>query len=143
MPADASTPGENTPAPRARAADPPHHPQPAPQSPHPPPPFAHPAEAEFARLLDFYRVAWRYEPTSFPVAWHGGRVTERFTPDFYLPEQDLYVELTTMRQELLAKKHRKIRKLRAARPDVNVLLVSRRDWAELLGRFGYGAVELT
>jgi hypoxanthine phosphoribosyltransferase len=106
-------------------------------------PFAHPAEAEFARLLDFYRIAWRYEPTSFPLAWEGERVTEMFTPDFYLPEHDLYVELTTMKQSLITRKHRKIRRFKEVYPDANVQLLTRRDYHELLARFGYAAVEIT
>ncbi len=106
-------------------------------------PFAHPAEAEFARLLDFYRIAWSYEPTSFPLAWEGERVTEMFTPDFYLPEQDLYVELTTMKQSLISRKHRKIRRFKEVYPDANVQLLTRRDYHELLARFGYAAVEIT
>jgi hypoxanthine phosphoribosyltransferase len=106
-------------------------------------PFAHPAEAEFARLLDFYRIAWSYEPTGFPLAWEGERVTEMFTPDFYLPEQDLYVELTTMKQSLITRKHRKIRRFKEVYPDANVQLLTRRDYHELLARFGYAAVEIT
>jgi hypoxanthine phosphoribosyltransferase len=31
--------------------------------------FAHASERQFARLLDFYQIDWRYEPTSFPIAW--------------------------------------------------------------------------
>ena len=105
--------------------------------------FAHPAEAEFARLMDFYRVKWDYEPTSFPLRQEGGRVVEMFTPDFYLPEHDLYVEVTTMKQSLITRKHRKVRRLREVHPEVNVVLLTRRDYYELLGRFGYGAVDIT
>ena len=105
--------------------------------------FAHPAEAEFARLMDFYRVKWAYEPTSFPLRWEGGRVAEMFTPDFYLPEHDLYVEVTTMKQSLITRKHRKLRRMREVHPDVNVVLLTRRDYYELLARFGYGAVDIT
>jgi hypoxanthine phosphoribosyltransferase len=105
--------------------------------------FAHPAEEEFARLLDFYRIVWQYEPTSFPLSWSGDRVTEMFTPDFYLPEQDLYVELTTMKQSLIQRKHRKLRRIREVYPEINIVLLTRRDYYELLARFGYGAVEIT
>jgi hypoxanthine phosphoribosyltransferase len=105
--------------------------------------FAHPAEDEFARLLDFYRVAWDYEPTSFPLNWDGDRVTEMFTPDFYLPEQDLYVELTTMKQSLIQRKHRKLRRIREVYPEINIVLLTRRDYYELLSRFGYGAVDIS
>ena len=58
-------------------------------------PFAHASEAELARLFDFYRIPWQYEPRSFPIAWNErGRPVEFFTPDFYLPEYDLYIEVT-------------------------------------------------
>lgn len=105
--------------------------------------FGHASEAEFAHLLEFYRIPWLYEPTSFPLRWDGDRAVELFTPDFYLPEQELYVELTTMKQSLIARKHRKLRRLKEVRPDVNVVLLTRRDYYELLARFGYGAVDIT
>lgn len=108
-----------------------------------PAPFAHPAEAEFAAFLDFFRIRWRYEPKSFPLRWRDGRIAEMFTPDFYLPEQDLFVELTTMRQALVTRKHRKVRRLHELYPNVNVVLMHRKAFHELLARFGYGAVEIT
>jgi hypoxanthine phosphoribosyltransferase len=143
-PADASTAARDHPLPAFAGlpAGPDLHP--APVVPFGRAPFAHPAEAEFARLLEFYRVAWEYEPTSFPVAWdRAGRATAFVTPDFYLPEHDLYVELTTMKQSLLSRKHRKLRKLREAHPDLSVVLLTRQDYHELLARVGYGAVEIT
>ncbi len=105
--------------------------------------FAHPAEAEFAAFLDFFRIAWEYEPHSFPLRWQDGRVVEQFTPDFYLPEQDLYVELTTMKQSLVTRKHRKVRRLKELYPHVNIVLLYRKDYHELLSRFGYGSVDIT
>ena len=108
-----------------------------------PAPFVHPAEAEFAAFLDFYRIRWQYEPKSFPLRWRDGRVAEMLTPDFYLPERDLYVELTTMRQALVTRKNRKIRRLQELYPNVNVVLVHRKAFHELLGRFGYGSVDIT
>ncbi|MFW6074652.1 MAG: hypoxanthine phosphoribosyltransferase [Chloroflexota bacterium] len=105
--------------------------------------FVHPAEVEFAAFLDFYRIRWIYEPRSFPLRWRDGRVAEMFTPDFYLPDQDLYVELTTMKQSLVTRKHRKIRRLQSIYPNVNVVLVHRKAFHELLGRFGYGAIDIS
>lgn len=107
------------------------------------PPFVHPAEVEFAAFLDFYRIRWQYEPKSFPLRWRDGRIAEMFTPDFYLPEQDLFVELTTMKQSLVTRKHRKIRRLKAMYPNVNITLVHRKAFHELLGRFGYGSIDIT
>jgi hypoxanthine phosphoribosyltransferase len=106
-------------------------------------PFAHPAEADFASFLDFYRIRWQYEPRSFPLRWRDGRIAEMFTPDFYLPERDVFVELTTMKQSLVTRKNRKIRRLRELYPNVNVMLVDRKAFHEILGRFGYGSVDIT
>ena len=104
--------------------------------------FAHPSEQEFARFLDYYRIRWQYEPVSFPVAWEGERVTEMFTPDFYLPEHDLYIEVTTMRQSLVTPKNRKVRLLRELYPEINVRLLYRKDYQQLLVQAGYGALEV-
>ncbi|MFQ5989736.1 MAG: hypothetical protein ACE5K9_07460 [Candidatus Methylomirabilales bacterium] len=99
--------------------------------------FANPSEEEFARILDFYQIEWQYEPKSFPLEWNGnGEVTESFTPDFYLPQFDLYIELTTLKQDLVTKKNRKIRKLRELYPTVNLKVFYGRDYRKLLERFG-------
>ena len=81
------------------------------------PRFANRAELECAKLLDYYGVPWDYEPTTFVLETDDeGRVTEAFTPDFYLPEQDLYLEITVMKQTLVTRKNRKLRKLRERYP---------------------------
>jgi hypothetical protein len=99
--------------------------------------FAHPSEEEFSRILDFYKVQWQYEPQSFPLDWdEEGNPIEAFTPDFYLPEQDLYVEITTLRQELVTKKNRKLRRLRELYPDIQIKLFYRRDFGRLLDKYG-------
>jgi cytidylate kinase len=99
--------------------------------------FAHPSERIFANLLDFYRIAWEYEPHSFPIQWdRDGRVTEAFTPDFYLPEFDLYVELTTMKQALVTRKNRKIRRLRELRADLNIQVFYQKDFEDLIFKYG-------
>ena len=100
------------------------------------PRFANQAEVECARILDYYRIAWEYEPTSFVLERdEEGRVSEAFTPDFYLPEQDLYLEITGMKQSLVTRKNRKLRKLRALYPGVRVKLFYRRDVQRLAERF--------
>ncbi|MBI4507653.1 MAG: hypothetical protein HY691_19150 [Chloroflexi bacterium] len=99
--------------------------------------FAHPSERAFAELLDFYQVAWEYEKRSFPLAWNkSGIATESFTPDFYLPEFDLYVELTTLRQPLVTRKNRKLRRLRELYPDVRIKLLYRHDVHKLVAKYG-------
>jgi hypothetical protein len=102
--------------------------------------FGHPSEEVFANLLDFYRIRWEYEPRSFPLQWDkGGRVIEAFTPDFYLPDVDLYIELTTMKQALVTRKNRKIRMLKAVYPHINVQVLYQRDIQDLILKYGVQA----
>lgn len=97
----------------------------------------HPAEVEFARILDFYGVQWEYEPRTFALEWDAkGKVKKAFAPDFYLPDFDLYVELTTMRQHLVTQKNRKLRRLQELYPEVNVKILYHRDLANLMVKYG-------
>jgi hypoxanthine phosphoribosyltransferase len=99
--------------------------------------FAHASEAEFARILDFYGVRWEYEPHTFPIRWNlDGGVAESFSPDFWLPDLELYVELTTLRQSLVRKKNRKLRRLRELYPDLRVKLFYGRDFRALMLKYG-------
>jgi hypothetical protein len=101
--------------------------------------FAHESEQEFARILDFYHIAWHYEPRTFPIEWDtDGHVLKSFTPDFYLPEHDLYIELTTLKQPLVTKKNRKVRKLRELYPDVNIKVLYGSDYRKLIEKFAGG-----
>ena len=99
--------------------------------------FAHPAEATFARILDYYGIEWEYEPKTFELAWdEDGNLLEAFSPDFYLPQQDLYIELTTLRPQLTTKKNRKIRRMNELYPEINIKLFKRRDIRDLMVKFG-------
>lgn len=99
--------------------------------------FAHPSERVAAQILDFYRLKWDYEPTTFPIEWdRDGKVIASFSPDFYLPDFDLYIELTTMSQKLVTKKNRKVRRLRELYPDVNIRIFYQKDFRRLLFKFG-------
>ncbi len=102
-----------------------------------PPRFANPAELEYAKILDWYGIRWQYEPTTFVLERDAqGRVTEAFTPDFYLPDQDLYLEVTVMKQSLVTRKNRKLRKIRRLYPEVRIKLFYERDFARLAVHFG-------
>ncbi|NLG72921.1 MAG: hypothetical protein GX495_12895 [Chloroflexi bacterium] len=101
-----------------------------------PPHFAHPAEKIFAQILDFYGLSWQYEPHTFPLEWDAeGNVVEAFTPDFYLPEQDLYIELTTLRPKLSNHKNRKLRRLKELYPEINIKLYKRREMRNLMLKY--------
>jgi hypoxanthine phosphoribosyltransferase len=98
--------------------------------------FAHASERQFARLLDFYQIEWAYEPRSFDLEWDGaGNVTRRFTPDFYLPAYDLYIEITTLNQKLVTRKNRKVRQLREQYPDVTCKVFYQRDYLSLVTKY--------
>jgi hypothetical protein len=100
-------------------------------------PFSHPAEEAFARVLDFYQTRWQYEPTTFPLEWdEQGKVTTAFSPDFYLVDEDLYIELTTMKQSLVTKKNRKLRLLHELYPNVKCKLMYRKDIENLAVKYG-------
>ncbi|MEA2551116.1 MAG: hypothetical protein QOE25_885 [Actinomycetota bacterium] len=99
--------------------------------------FAHASERQFAQLLDFYGIGWAYEPTSFDIEWNAaGVVTRRFTPDFYLPAFDLYIEITTLNQNLVTKKNRKVRLLRERYPEVRCKVFYQRDYLSLVTKYG-------
>ncbi len=105
--------------------------------------FAHPSEEEFARLLDFFRIEWLYEPQSFPLKQEGERVIEMFTPDFYLPDLNLYIELTTLKQNLMTEKHRKLRQLKKLYPEINIKLINKNDYIMLLSKYGFASPDET
>lgn len=99
--------------------------------------FAHNSERQFATLLDFYLIDWEYEPTTFDIQWgREGVPTQRFSPDFYLPSFDLYIEITTLNQKLVTKKNRKVRRLMALYPDVKCKVLYQRDYLQLLIKYG-------
>ena len=99
--------------------------------------FSHPSEQELANIFDFYDMAWRYEPMSFPLQWdEDGNILEAFSPDFYLVDQDLYIELTTLRPKLMRIKHRKLRRIQALYPEINIRLWNRRDFERFMAHLG-------
>ncbi|NLJ94878.1 MAG: cytidylate kinase-like family protein [Clostridiaceae bacterium] len=100
------------------------------------PEFKNESELEFVHLLNLYDIEWRYEPKSFPVEWdEQNQVTMAFSPDFYLPKFDLYLELTTMNQKYVSAKKKKLEKLKELYPDVNVKIIYKRDFLSLIQRF--------
>lgn len=99
--------------------------------------FQHRSERRFARLLDFYGVAWEYEPDEFPIEWDDtGEPRSWFRPDFHVPAFDLYIEITTSQQRLVTKKNRKLRLLRAHHPRIRCKLFYQRDYLELVRKYG-------
>ncbi len=104
--------------------------------------FMHPSEEEFSKMLDFYRIRWEYEPKTFLLEWDSeGNVLEAFAPDFYLPDQDLYIELTTQKPKQAWKKNRKIRRMKELYPHISVRLIDKRGFESLLKKHHIGQDE--
>lgn len=105
------------------------------------PNFQHPAEEEFARILDYYGIEWEYEPHTFPLEWDDHqKVSVAFTPDFYLPQQDLYIEITTLRPQLSSFKNKKMRRMKELYPEVNIKLMKRKEVHDLMVKYGLDRV---
>jgi hypothetical protein len=99
--------------------------------------FSHPVEQAFAQILDFYGTPWEYEPKTFPLEWdETGNVTTAFSPDFYLPGEDMYIEITTLRPKLNRIKNKKMRLMAEHYPDVRIKLFKRSDVRNLMIKFG-------
>ncbi len=99
--------------------------------------FAHNSERQFAKLLDFYGVAWEYEPRTFVLEWdRHGNPAQAFSPDFYLPAYDLFIEITTLNQKLVTKKNRKVRRLLELHPEIKIKVLYQRDYLNLLVKYG-------
>jgi len=102
--------------------------------------FAHNSERQFAKLLDFYGIDWEYEPRTFTLEHdRDGNPVQGFTPDFYLPAYDLFIEITTMNQKLVTKKNRKARRLREEHPGTRIRVLYQRDYLHLLVKYGLEA----
>ena len=100
------------------------------------PRFQNEVERECAKILDYYGVPWEYEPHTFVLERDAeGKVVEAFTPDFFLPEQGLYLELTTMKQSLVTRKNRKVKRLRELYPDVKIRLLYQKDFEDLIFKY--------
>lgn len=99
--------------------------------------FVHKSEKDFAEILNMYNIKWKYEPTEFPLEWDAeGNIVLGFKPDFYLPDFDTYIELTTMKQKYVTEKNKKVKLLKELYPDISVNIVYKKDYHKLLRRFG-------
>lgn len=94
--------------------------------------FAHYSEKLFAEHLNLFDINWIYEPKSFPLKWGSGAIKMMFTPDFYLPEYNTYIEITTMDQKLITKKQKKIKLARKLYPQTSFKLINEKEFYNFL-----------
>ncbi|MCF8009323.1 MAG: cytidylate kinase family protein [Halanaerobiales bacterium] len=103
--------------------------------------FVHESEKDFSEILDMHNIKWEYEPSEFPLEYDAeGNVILGFRPDFYLPEFETYIELTTMKQKYVTEKNKKVKLLKELYPDISINVVYKKDYKKLLERFGINSI---
>ena len=96
-----------------------------------------PSERQFARLLDFYQIAWAYEPTSFPIAWdREGSVCSASRPTSSCRSSTSTSRSRRLNQKLVTKKNRKVRRLRERYPEIRCKVFYQRDYLSLVTKYG-------
>jgi hypothetical protein len=96
--------------------------------------FVYDWEREFSEVLDVYGMLWRYKPRTFAVEWdEEGNFVDSFTPDFYLPEHDLYVELAPWGYGDFGMNVRKVRMLRDLYSAIKIEVIAGRDYKRVAG----------
>ena len=98
--------------------------------------FAHKSESDFAELMDLYGIKWIYEPMSFPLKWVSDwSIKMMFTPDFYLPDHNLFLEITTMNQKLVTKKNKKIKLSQKLYSNLRFKIIYEFQYLDLLNKY--------
>ena len=79
-------------------------------------------EANFARILNLLRVKWVFQPETFNLE------TQRYTPDFYLPDYRSYIEIKNFLSNYSLNRDQEFRKLY---PDKNLILILKDNYIKL------------
>jgi hypothetical protein len=85
-------------------------------------------EANIARILNYLSIKWEYEPTTFIIRVYGKDIP--YTPDFYLPDKNKWIEVKGRWYNKLAKK-----KFELFSADKNVMLIDPPVYNRLVKRY--------
>lgn len=83
-------------------------------------------EANFARILNLLGIPWLYQCKTFDIGGH------MYTPDFYLPDSDTWIEIKNFLSEYSRKRDENFRKMY---PDLELMLILKGDYLELQEEF--------
>lgn len=86
-------------------------------------------EANFARICNHLGLRWQHTPATFDI---GG---QNYTPDFYLPDRGVYVEIKNFWNDYSMVRDRKFRK---AYPDIPLLVIVKEKYYDLEARHAKG-----
>lgn len=85
-------------------------------------------EANIARLFNYLSIRWIYQPKTFDLS------SQNYTPDFYLPDFDVYIEVKNFLWKYSKIRDRKFRKLY---PNINLILLLKKDYLKLEKRYSH------
>ncbi len=77
-------------------------------------------------MLNLRKIKWKFQPRTFNLK------TQRYTPDFYLPHNDTYIEIKNFLSEYSLKRDREFRELY---PDKKLVLILKEDYLNLQKEF--------
>jgi predicted nuclease of restriction endonuclease-like RecB superfamily len=83
-------------------------------------------EANIARIFNGKGIKWEFGPKTFDI---GG---QHYTPDFYLPERNLYIEVKNFWSEYSAERDRRFRE---RYPHVRLKVILKAEYLFLEGRY--------
>lgn len=76
-------------------------------------------EANIVRLFNYLGIRWVYQPRTFDLD------SQNYTPDFYLPEYNVYIEVKNFLWKYSKIRDKKFRKLY---PTINLILLLKKDY---------------
>ena len=97
--------------------------------------WGHPSEEKFACILDYKRIKWKYEPHMIVLKEKNGITVKGFRPDFYLPDKDLYIEISTAKNQ--GKKNRKMTMVADLYPHINIILLTNKRLERIFKRYDF------
>jgi hypothetical protein len=83
-------------------------------------------EANFARILDLMAIKWVHQPARFQLK------VQKYTPDFYLPDFGIYVEIKNYLSEYSSNRDSQFRELY---PHLNLSLILKPEYLKLQEKF--------
>lgn len=83
-------------------------------------------EANFARILNLLKIKWEFQPETFNLK------TQKYTPDFYLPQYNSYVEIKNFLSEYSLNRDKEFRSLYSNK---NLILILKEDYLKLQEEF--------
>ena len=85
-------------------------------------------EANIARLFNFLGIKWIHQPRTFDLG------SQTYTPDFYLPDYDIYIEVKNFLGRYSKIRDRKFRELY---PNTKLILLLKKDYLELERKYSH------